>query len=97
MRPIIAAYREDNDNIEFKFIHVFARIETLDKWTETRTALAKGNTAYDPTVSPTPATNGRHVGNKKSKTLRDVAPTIKKLHSSIMACMADAATHGASG
>jgi hypothetical protein len=34
---MIAVYCKGNDDIEFKFIHVFATIETCDKWMETRT------------------------------------------------------------
>ena len=69
MRAMFTAYREDNEDVEFKFIHVFARIETCEKWTEVRTALAKA--------------------------ARDATPAIEKLHSSILACIADAATHAA--
>jgi hypothetical protein len=92
---MIIAYREDNDAAEFKFIHVFTRFETCDKWTEVRTALAKANTPFDPNVEPTPAVVCRPVGNKKSKAMRDAAPAIEKLHSSILVCIADAAAHAA--
>jgi hypothetical protein len=34
MRAMITAYREDNDDVEFKLIHVFARIEMCDKWSD---------------------------------------------------------------
>ena len=47
---MFAAYRNDNDGVEFKFIHVFARIEKCDKWAETRADLAKAkNGTYVPT------------------------------------------------
>jgi hypothetical protein len=36
MRAMIIAYREDNADVEFKFVHVFAWIETCDKWKEVR-------------------------------------------------------------
>jgi hypothetical protein len=65
------------------------------KWTETRTALAKANAAFDPATTPTLASDSRSIGHKKAKSLRDATPAIEKLHSSIMACMADAATHTA--
>jgi hypothetical protein len=48
-----------------------ARIEICDKWTETLTTLAKANSTYDPAKLPTLASDGRHVGNKKVKSLRD--------------------------
>jgi hypothetical protein len=93
MRAMITAYREDNNDIEFKFIHVFARIETCDKWSEMRSALSKGK--FDPDAAPALTSDDRPMGAKRAKALRDAAPGIKKLHSSIMACMADAASHAA--
>jgi hypothetical protein len=48
MRSMITAYREDNDDAEFKFMHVFAWIEKCDKCTEVRTTLAKANASFDP-------------------------------------------------
>uniref|UniRef100_A0ACD5UJP4 Uncharacterized protein n=1 Tax=Avena sativa TaxID=4498 RepID=A0ACD5UJP4_AVESA len=93
MHAMITAYHEDNDDVEFKFIHVFARIETCDQWTETRTALAKGK--YDPDAPPALSSGGRPIEQKKAKAARDVALAIEKLHNSIMARMADAASHTA--
>ena len=34
-------YRDDTKNAEFKFLHVFTRIEHCKKWADTRSALAK--------------------------------------------------------
>ncbi len=79
---MITAYREDNDDVEFKFVHVFARIETCDKWKEVRTALAKANVPFDPNDAPTPAAVGRPIGNKKAKAARDSAPSTLKSASS---------------
>jgi hypothetical protein len=45
MHVMIASYREENDDVEFKFIHVFAWIEISGKWAETPTALPMTNTA----------------------------------------------------
>jgi len=51
MVQMFAAYRQDNDDVEFKIIHVFSRIDTCDKWAETRITLAKAkDAAYDPTA-----------------------------------------------
>jgi hypothetical protein len=90
---MITAYREDNNDVEFKFIHVFTRIETCDEWSETRSTLSKGK--FDLDAVPALALDGRPMGAKRAKALRNVAPGIEKLHSSIMACMADAASHAA--
>jgi RPA family protein len=38
---MITAYHEENEDVEFKFIHAFAQIETCEKWRELRTALGK--------------------------------------------------------
>jgi hypothetical protein len=80
---MITAYCEDNNDVEFKFIQVFARIETCDKWSETRSALSKGK--FDPDAAPALTSDGRPMGAKRAKALRDAAPGIEKLHSSIMA------------
>jgi hypothetical protein len=93
MRAMITAYRGDNDDVEFKFIHVFARIEMCDKWSKMRLALSKGK--FDPDAAPALASDGRPMGAKRAKELRNVAPGIEKLHSLIMACMVDAASHAA--
>jgi hypothetical protein len=50
---------------------------------------------FDPDAAPALASDGRPMGAKRAKALRDTAPGIEKLHSSIMACMADAASHAA--
>jgi hypothetical protein len=51
MIKMFQAYRNDNDDVEFKFIHVFKRIETCDKWAEVGVSLGKGkDAAFDPTV-----------------------------------------------
>jgi hypothetical protein len=57
MRVMISAYREDNDDVKFKFIHVFARIETYNKWTKTWTALTKANAMYEPATTPLSASD----------------------------------------
>jgi hypothetical protein len=90
---MVTAYREDNDDVKFKLVHVFAQIETCDKWTKVRTVLAKAIASFDPNVVATPAAVGRPVGNNKANAMRDATPAIKKLHSSILACIADAAAH----
>jgi hypothetical protein len=91
MHAMITAYREDNGDVKFKFI----QIERCDKWTKKRTALAKNSSGYDSNATPSAASEGCPIGQKKAKSMRDTAPAIKKLHSSIMACMANAAPHAA--
>jgi hypothetical protein len=44
-------YREDNEDVEFKFIHVFKRIKKCNKWAVVRASLGKGKDfAFDPTA-----------------------------------------------
>jgi hypothetical protein len=62
-------YHEDNEDVEFKFIHVFKRIKKCNKWAVVRASLGKGKDfAFDPTA-PLPATGqGRpEMGKKKAK------------------------------
>jgi hypothetical protein len=55
MLKMFKMYREDNEDVEFKFIHVFKRIEKCDKWAMVRASLGKGKYyAFDPTT-PLPA------------------------------------------
>ena len=63
---MFAAYRNDNDGLEFKFIHVFSRIEMCDKWTDVRTDLAK-NGMYDPKHRPLLHLRGVRSGTRKSR------------------------------
>jgi hypothetical protein len=62
-------YREDNKDVEFKFIHVFKRIEKRDKWAMVRASLGKGKDfAFDPTMPLLVAGQGcPKIGNKKAK------------------------------
>jgi hypothetical protein len=76
MLTMITSYREDNDDVYFKFIHVKAA-------------------TFDPSATATLAAVGRPVGNKKAKAMRDAASASEKLHSSILACIVDAAAHAA--
>jgi hypothetical protein len=86
------AYHEDNDGVEFKFIHVFKRVETCEKWALVRESIGKGkDTGFDPIMSlPRPA-----MGNKKVKLARDEALEAKRLQSSIKKCIASVATNNA--
>ncbi|KAK1631671.1 hypothetical protein QYE76_005986 [Lolium multiflorum] len=66
-RAMITAYGEDNDDIEFKFVHVFVRLETCDKWKEVQTALAKANALFDPKAVPTPLLLAGPSGTRKPR------------------------------
>ena len=41
-------YRQDSKDTEFKFLHVFTRIEKCEKWAEIRLNLGKGKNPTTP-------------------------------------------------
>ncbi|KAE8778311.1 putative methionyl-tRNA synthetase [Hordeum vulgare] len=51
MVRMFGMYRQDNNDQEFKFLHVFSRIESCEKWREVRLALAKSKETYNPDAS----------------------------------------------
>jgi hypothetical protein len=69
MLKMFKMYRADNEDIEFKFIHIFKRIEKCDKWALVRASLGKEkDVIFDPSTSLPAAGQGRlKLGNKKSK------------------------------
>ncbi|CAM0954569.1 unnamed protein product [Alopecurus aequalis] len=81
-------YRRDNNDAEFKFLHVFTRIESCEKWKEVRLALAKTKDGvYNPNAPTNPASAGRLEGNKKAKA---GAPAAERVQAAIEQCIADA-------
>ena len=86
-------YRHSNKDADFKFLHVFTRIESCEKWREVHVNLGKGKEPYNPDAPGMAATNGRPDGNKKAKLVKTNAPATEWLHSSIDHCIADAKTH----
>jgi hypothetical protein len=83
-------YRQDNSDQEFKFLHVFSRIESCEKWREVRLTLAKAKETYKPDAPAPGVADGRPDGNKRAKAARDAAPAAERLQSSIEQCIADA-------
>ena len=83
-------YRQDSKDADFKYLHVFTRIE---KWAEVRLNLGKGKEPYNPDAPGTVAADGRPDGNKKAKVAKANAPATERLHSLIERCIADAKTH----
>ncbi|KAE8779390.1 putative methionyl-tRNA synthetase [Hordeum vulgare] len=77
-------YHQDNEDQEFKFLHVFYMIESCEKWRDVRLALAKAKQTYNPDA-PAPTD-----GNKRAKTARDAPPTVERLQSSIEKCIVNA-------
>jgi hypothetical protein len=95
MLKMFKMYRADNEDVEFKFIHVFKRIEKCDKWALVRASLGKEkDVAFDPTA-PLPAAGQGcpKMGNKKAKQVREDASAMEQLQSSIEKCIANVATN----
>jgi hypothetical protein len=94
---MLKTYREDNNDVYFKFIHVFKRIKKCDKWALVRASLGKGiDAAFDPTAALPAAEKGRpEMGNKKAKLAWEEALAMETLQSSIDKCIAGVATNNA--
>jgi hypothetical protein len=90
MLKMFKMYCEDNEDVKFKFIHVFKRIKKCDKWAMVRASLGKGkDVAFDPTAPLPAAGQGRpKMGNKKAKQAQEDAPAMERLQSSIEKCIA---------
>jgi hypothetical protein len=93
MLKMLKMYPDDNEDVKFKFIHVFKRIKKIDKWAMVRASLGKGeDVAFDP-ITPLPAAGqGRpEMGNKKAKQAQEDATVMEILQSSIEKCIANVA------
>ena len=63
-------YRRDNLDADFKFLHVYKRIDKCEKWAEVRRTLDKAKETYKPGVTTPGASEGRpdrHKLPKKAK------------------------------
>ena len=91
-------FHHDNNDLEFKFLHVLTRIESSEKWTECRLAHAKTKDGvYNPDAPALTAAEGYLGGNKKAKAARDSMLAAEKLQSSIEQCIADARSPATKG
>ena len=93
MVRMLEMYWQDSKDAEFKFLHVFSRIEKCEKWAEVRVNLGKGKEPFNPDAPGSAASDGRPEGNKKAKAARASAPATERLHTSNEKCIADAKTH----
>ncbi|KAE8786207.1 putative methionyl-tRNA synthetase [Hordeum vulgare] len=65
MVRMFAMYRADNEDQEFKFLHVFSRIESCEKWREFRLALDKAKETYNPDTPAPPTAEAAQMEPKK--------------------------------
>nr|XP_020168324.1 uncharacterized protein LOC109753808 [Aegilops tauschii subsp. strangulata] len=77
---------------DFKYLHVFKRIQKCEKWADTRRTLAKAKETYKPDM-PTPgASDGRPDGNKGAKKGKHAESATARVQESIEHCLVDAKT-----
>lgn len=95
MLRMFAMFRDDNSDQEFKYLHVFKRIDKCEKWAEVRCTLAKAKKMYKPDA-PTPgAADGRSDGNKEAKKAKHAESAAARMQESIEHCFADAKARAA--
>ncbi|KAE8821357.1 putative methionyl-tRNA synthetase [Hordeum vulgare] len=83
-------YRAHNEDQEFKFIHVFSKLEPWKKWRKFLLALDKAKETYNLDAHAPAAAEGCPDGTKKARAARDATPAVERLQSSIKRCIADA-------
>ena len=80
-------YKQKNDNTEFRYMHVFTKIEDHEKWKKTRLNLREAGQPYDLDATAD-ASAGHPIGNKKAKTERAVAAAADKFDENIVKLLA---------
>jgi hypothetical protein len=97
MRRAFDMYGDDIDGQTFKYLNVFARIETCEKWAEVRQNLSKNkDEQYNPDAPAAAASTGRpKLGQKKLKELKKSGHPADRLQASFDKCWADARAHAA--
>jgi hypothetical protein len=81
MRWAFDMYNNDTDGLTFKYLNVFARIESCEKWTDVRRNLAKNKDGqYNPDTPAPAASAGRpELGQKKLKELKKAGHPAERL------------------
>ena len=92
---MLAMFHDDNSDVEFKYLHVFKRIDKCEKWAAVRRTLAKAKETYKPDAPTAGAADGRPDGNKGAKKAKHAESAAARVQESIEHCLADAKTRAA--
>jgi hypothetical protein len=97
MRRAFDMYIDDTDGQTFKYLNVFTRIETCEKWAEVRRNLSKNkDEEYNPDAPAATASMGRpELGQKNLKELKKMGHPADRLQASFDKCWADVKAHAA--
>ena len=87
---MFAMYRGDNQDADFKHLHVYKRIDKCKKWAEIRRTLDKAKETYKPDATTPGASEGRPDGHKLAKKGKNADATTTRVQESIEHCLADA-------
>ena len=60
---VFGLYRRGNSDAEFKYLHVYKRIDKCDKWSEVRRTIEKAKETYTPDAPSPGASDGRPDGS----------------------------------
>ena len=92
---MFAMFRDDNCDADFKYLHVFKRINKCEKWAAVRRTLAKAKQTYKPDAPTAGVADGRPDGNKGAKKAKYAESAATRVQESIEHCLADAKTRAA--
>ena len=87
---MFAMYRGDNQDADFKHLHVYKRIDKCEKWAEVRRTLDKAKETYKPDATTPGASEGRPDGHKLAKKGESADAATTRVQESIEHCLADA-------
>ena len=87
---MFAMYRGDNQDADFKHLHVYKRIDKCEKWAEVRRALDKAKETYKPDATTPGASEGRTDDHKLAKKGKNADAATARVQESIEHCLADA-------
>ena len=87
---MFALYRQSNSDAEFKYLHIYKRIDKCEKWAEVRRTLDKAKETYKPDATTPGASEGRPDGHKLAKKGKSADAATARVQESIEHCLADA-------